>query len=305
MKNIFLFIVFSSVFAACTKTTNPKGPISPQYILKKIINPKDSVYIPESNVPTITQKIDSFNYDVNNRLISKYKLVYKSSNGATLLDSTNEYIYYYASSNSNQITGYSVRQLAYDSLSGTNVLVLVNHTLLFDVNNRLVLDSISNPLIGGGDKVSRIIYLPNAIVKINAQTFVIGKDVSIDTLYFNGDNVSAVNSVDTNYNSVSPAWFSNVDFTFSTFINPYSYINNFSGGQSDKINRTNLGLMSVYALGSISANLYANAIVTYWSKTIPRTSYPNNILSIVDTLNRVVQTIGINNNFKSTYYQYY
>ncbi len=279
-----LFIVVVTI-VACTKTTDPSNNPNPSasYKVKTIHYQKDSGGIPETpNDIYTSQNVDSFIYDANNRLIVRYYLQVQGRPlyNTVTIDTTNKFVYTYASNNSNLITSYTERCYA---TTGTIKIWNLNHVLKYDVNDRIVLDSVTNPL-GYNNKVTTFNYAGNMVIEHNDGWY------SIDTLTFNGnDLLNEKMENDSTY----------IKFTSSVYVSPFTYINNYKLWKSDYQN----GLGSFLIFYPYTRSYFMPSYVSTNSNGYIENFFIN---PVVDSLGRVVSSTTVfGSSRKITTYEYY
>ena len=280
----YLFIVVVTI-VACTKTTDPSNNPNPSasYKVKTIHYQKDSGGIPETpNDIYTSQNVDSFIYDANNRLIVRYYLQVQGRPlyNTVTIDTTNKFVYTYASNNSNLITSYTERCYA---TTGTIKIWNLNHVLKYDVNDRIVLDSVTNPL-GYNNKVTTFNYAGNMVIEHNDGWY------SIDTLTFNGnDLLNEKMENDSTY----------IKFTSSVYVSPFTYINNYKLWKSDYQN----GLGSFLIFYPYTRSYFMPSYVSTNSNGYIENFFIN---PVVDSLGRVVSSTTVfGSSRKITTYEYY
>lgn len=280
----YLFLVVVTI-VACTKTTDTGSNPNPSasYKVKTIHYKKDSAYIMEYPLDVhIGQSVDSFVYDANNRLIERYYLSVQMRPflNTINIDTTNKFLYYYSSNNNNLITSYTERCYA---TTGTIQIWNINHLLLYDVNSRLILDSVTNP-IGYNNKVTSYNYVGNMVIEHNNGWY------NIDTLLFNGnDLLSESMGNDSTYTR----------YTSSVYVSPFTYINNYKLWKSDYQN--GLGTFLVYY--PYGRSYYLPSYVSHAADGYIENFFIN---PVVDSLGRVVSSTTVfGSSRQTTTYEYY
>ena len=285
ISTVFCLLIVVVTIVACTKTTNPgnSSNSSANYSVKTIHYKTNSVSTPETPLDIFTtQRVDSFIYDANNRLIARY---YLQVQGRPLyntftIDTTNKFVYTYTSNNSNLISSYTER--CYSTANRT-ILWYINHFLQYDASNRLVLDSVTNPQ-GYNNKVTTYNYAGNMVIEHNDGWY------KIDTLNFNGnDLLKEKMDNDSSY----------IKFTNSVYVSPFTYINNYKLWKSDYQN--GLGTFLVYY--SYARSYYLPSYVSTDSDGYIENFFIN---PVIDSLGRVVSSTTVfGSSRQTTTYEYY
>ena len=280
----YLFLVVVTI-VACTKTTDPGNNPNPSasYKVKTIHYKKDSVFTPETPLDVLTtQNVDSFIYDASNRLTVRYYMLVQGRPlyNTFTTDTTDKFLYTYASNNSNLITSYTER--CYSTINRAT-LWYINHLLQYDANNRIILDSITNPQ-GYYKQVTSYNYAGNMIIEHSDGWY------KIDTLNFNGNNLLFEKMEnDSTY----------INYTNSVYINPFTYINNFKLWKSDYQNEPGSFIINYPYSRSYYLPSYVSANYNGYIENI-------SINPVVDSLGRVVSSTTIfGSSRKTTTYEYY
>jgi hypothetical protein len=160
------------------------------------------------------QENNYFFYDSLNRLIEKKVIINRIIDLDQSIDTFYTFQYFY-STNSSQISRFTSRF--------RNTSDIQNHILTYDLQNRLIKDSINSPT---GIYVTILTYLADTIIKYRPQVFPSGQQYFADTLIMIGNNVAKEKIGYGDYSIQK-------DFIVTAYRNPYSYANNFTLFGSD------------------------------------------------------------------------
>jgi hypothetical protein len=183
--------------------------------LKKITYPVIWVF-PElrcggSCPPSITRETDYYMYDSLNRLIERKVVIIDSSNWPVFIDSSRRIKYFY-SNNSPQITSYTIPNRGQNGIE--------THFLTYDLQNRLIKDSLNSSLLSNPSYARTFRYLSDTIIQLEPKAFPSGQQYIADTLIMIGSNVVKEKIGYSNHNVQH-------DFIVAAYRNPYSYANNY------------------------------------------------------------------------------
>lgn len=262
--------------------------------LKRILYPKDSAFLlcnPPCSNWIITQGIETFIYDSFDRLIRREFTRTRVDDFSNIMHTdTLSYLNYQYNMGNSIITGYFEKK--YDS-----TYPIVNHILVYDFLNRLILDSISNPQVSN-NKITRFTYLMDTVLQYEVQSFPAGVEIKFDTMLLAGNNV-----VQENITFNSTRW--EFKYSLSSYRNPLSYVNNFSLLSSDNKNSSNSSLFMIHKPQFITYNLTNSTIRKYWSASssgIPQSQF---FTITVDSFNTVQSYIDSYSGNKLTTFEYY
>ncbi|MEO7490266.1 MAG: hypothetical protein ABIU77_24325, partial [Ferruginibacter sp.] len=289
MKTIFYtFLIAFCLLLSCKKSEKNNHYNTANTKVKSVLYGRDSVApLCYPCDPIITQKSEGFVYDNLDRLRTRFLITSTLSNNPIRIDTTETFAYSY-SDNSSLIAGYV------DQITGS---IPINHILLYDLQKRLLTDSVTNPQVSN-NKVSYFSYLQDTIIEFEKQTFPIGTQVKIDTMVLSGSNIlqEKINS------SLS---FTELSYTITSDRNPFSYINNFSILASDYKNGSNSDLFSIYTPQNITYNIASQTLVKYWNGSSPITQYTVMLATTLDSLGRVNSISNRSRRDKKTTFSYY
>lgn len=283
-----LFTCFCFLIS-CNKSenTNLALPLAPR--LKLITFSKDTITpLCATCVPVISQKAELFLYDNSDRIISRTLTTTILTNTPITIDTTIIYKYVYSGS---LIASYS------EEKNNT----IINHVLDYDLQNRLIRDSIVNPQLTN-NKVSYFEYFPNSIIQTNVFSDAVVASISIDTMLLSGNNITReIIQTTTSSGTIN---YREINYTLSLNQNPLSYVNNFSLLSSDYKNGSGFYSFLIYSPQNITHSIVSQVTTKYWSNTSGVTQYSTNFSSSLDSLGRVQFFKDITNNRQSIY-EYY
>jgi hypothetical protein len=208
------------------------------------------------------------------------------SNTPVTIDTLAVYTYSYIG-NSNTINSYS-------SLSNN---IVIQHALVYDAQNRLLKDSITNPGATNNNKVASFTYLQDTVIMKERETFAVGTYNFIDTMVYSGNNVIKEKIKSNNF-------LSEFNYMFSASINPYSYPNNSSLMTSDYRNDNISAIFGIFNFPIVSNNQASFANLNTFINT-STSSIDNAIFTIsLDSLGRVKSFRNSYDGNKKTSFEY-
>jgi hypothetical protein len=230
-----------------------------------------------------TQEIQYYFYDSLNRLSERKVVVTHFIDLDIVLDTVDTYNYFY-SGNSSQIIRYT------DRIGNTNNNTH-NHILAYDIQNRLIKDSLNSPT---SSYTTLFTYLPDSIIKYRPQYFA-------DTLIMINNNVVKEKIGYSTYNI-------QYDFIITAYRNPYSYANNFTLFSSDYKSPSYLGFtVTIDGMNHIiTYNQCLDLFVTKRNNNIIYNIHNSHFTISTDTFGRVktmAKSLEYGNN--ATIFEYY
>lgn len=254
-----------------TATTTPDN-----FKLKFINYPVNITILLSGNDTVFSQSIEYFTYTSNN-LLSKRYLISGTKNtapAAFTYDTAATYTY-----------SYNTAGLMVSYTQKTNAGIF-NHILDYDVQNRLVRDSVSNPVVSN-NKVTTFTYQQDTVFTLEKQTFPIGLQVIVDTIVMN--NGVTIKMLEKITPPNGNPYFKQYGFTATNYQNPLALLSNVELFSSDYRN----GSATLYFSGreNISKNLSSQISEKYWYPPQQPTQYSGNFLQQFDAQNRVISII--------------
>jgi hypothetical protein len=232
-----------------------------------------------SNSLVVTQNTETFVLDHLDRLVQRVRINTNLSYNPITTDTVEIFSYVYTGNDS------IVASYNHQTRSG-----LVNHSLEYDSQRRLLRDSVTNPA-ARSNKVTRFTYLPGMIVEYERQTLgAFGTRVKSDTFFLVGNDIA----------SHKFATGTNV-FTLSPHRNPLSYLSNFSLRASDYKNEIASLSFNIYTPYNVTFNQASQVAV---NATAGGTSYVAVLNYSLDSLGRVKSFTNSANADKRTIFEY-
>jgi hypothetical protein len=286
MKNVLRLVCIVTFLFSCKKSATPDDTTTNQPTvqskLKKIVSVDTVVLLCNFCAPIITERAETFVFDNLDRLVKRTKTNTTLSNTPQTVDTLTIYTYVYFGTNT-KVESYSEQ-----SFSGSGA-ISINHALDYDSQNRLLRDSVINPVVSN-NKVTRFTYLPNTIVEYERQTFPVGTQQKIDSFFLNGNEI-----VRHRFGT------GNNIFTLTTYQNPLSDLSNFSLRASDYKNGSASTLFTIYTPYYVTTSQASQVAVNANSGT----SYVAVLNYSLDSIGRIKFFTNSANGYKRTTFEYY
>ncbi len=291
MKRAFaVLLIFVTAITACKKNTDQQNINTSDPKLKSITHPTDTSQALCVGCPPIyTQTKEYFFYDNADKLTSRIVVSSSTTNSITRMDSV---IYTYSYTGP-LISGYSE----------TKNNVSIYHLLLYNLQNRLILDSVTNPQ-SDNNRVSSFRYLPDTAIQTTRITAALGVTTIIDTLAYVGNNIRVERIKNINPNNTF--YYRELTYTVSPYKNPYACSNNFELFASEYRNGGALAIsFSIFTPQNILYNLATRVDVRYGSTPAMPTQVSNPYSITLNSQGIVQSVANINNQNKVTLFEYY
>jgi hypothetical protein len=287
MKCPLAFVLLSiALFLSCKKDCDELGGHTIK--LKAIYFPIDTFITTGDPEIIIVQKVETFHYDVLQRLTTRY--IYGLYHTDSISNDTTEVYTYSYVNNSSTISAYT-----HQNFEGT-----FHHVLIYDAQGRISKDSVTNPQ-SGNNKVSAFTYKQDTIIYVGRQNYVIGTEMIIDTMIFTDGKILKEKITKTINNESPFVW--EISYTLTPNLNPLGYLNNFILLASDRKNGTNSIIFTILTPENISQLLPSAVVMKYWGTTIPLTQYQTDFNYSADASGRVHSIIDSEEG--ETIYEYY